>query len=105
MQIYSLSSVIFSFIGMLFVGLSFILSNFVEYLFAVGMIFLLVGAFVSLKAMTYQETGYVKFVSMAVFFLTLLIVVMVAPFHIVRLFTWVKNWPMIEELFLRMKKT
>ena len=105
MQIHSLSSAVFSFIGIMFIGLSFILSNFVEYLFAVGLIFLFGGAYISFRAIVYKETGKVKFIGIVVFFLALLIIVLAAPFHIVRLFIWVKNWPIIEELLLRMRES
>ncbi|OCA92305.1 hypothetical protein [Pseudobacillus wudalianchiensis] len=105
MQVHSLSSVIFSFIGVMFVGLSFVLSNFVEYLLAVGFIFLLIGAYVSFRAIVYREAGKMKFIGLVVFFSVLLVIVLVVPFHIVRLFTWVKNWSIIEELLLRMRQS
>lgn len=103
MQIYSLSSAVFSLIGAAFVFLSFVLSNFVEYLFAVGLIFLLVGAYISFRAIVYKETGKIKFIGVSVLVAVLLVIVLVAPFHIVRLITWVKNWPIMEELFSRMR--
>ncbi|MFK2824615.1 hypothetical protein QYG89_02740 [Bacillus sp. B190/17] len=105
MQIYSLSSIAFSFIGMLFIGLSFVLSHFNEYLFAMGLIFSLAGVVVSVRAITKGETGIVKYIAIAAFGLVNLTVIWAAPFHYIQLFTWVKNWPIIEQLLVRIRES
>ncbi|KAB7705948.1 hypothetical protein F9802_12850 [Bacillus aerolatus] len=102
MKIYSMSSVVFAIIGLLFIGLSFVLQNFVEFLLVVGLAFLVAGVVVSVKAISRGEKGNVKFIAIAAFFSISLVIILVVPFHIVRVFTWVKNWPIIEELLRRM---
>ncbi|KZN98601.1 hypothetical protein, partial [Pseudobacillus badius] len=102
MQIYSLSSVLFTLIGAVFAGLSFLLTDFVEYLFAVSLLFMLGGVLAGYKAILYKEAGKMKFVGIALFFLILFVIVLAAPFHIVRMLIWIRNWPIIEEFILRM---
>ncbi|WP_338751170.1 hypothetical protein [Bacillus sp. FJAT-52991] len=96
MQIYSLSSFIFALIGAMFVELSLVLENFVEYVFAIGLLFLSGGILVSVGAVRNRETGWLKWGAVVIFFLILLLVVLLAPFHFVRLLVWVKNWPIFE---------
>ncbi|WP_100401886.1 hypothetical protein [Bacillus sp. FJAT-42315] len=98
MQIYSLSSFVFSLIGAMFVGVSFVLENFVEYVFALGLVFLGAGMLVSVGAFRNGDIGWLKWVAVAIFFGVLLLVVLVEPFHFVRLLVWVKNWPVFEML-------
>ncbi|WP_203362950.1 hypothetical protein [Bacillus sp. REN10] len=98
MQIYSLSSFIFALIGAMFVEMSFVLENFVEYVFAIGLVFLVAGVLVSLGAMRNGETGWLKWGGVAIFFLMLLLIVWLSPLHFVRLVVWVKNWPIFEML-------
>ncbi|KKB34796.1 hypothetical protein [Bacillus thermotolerans] len=104
MQIYSLSAAAFFFLGLLFTALSFLLSNFVEYLFVIGLIFMLAGAVTAFKAMAAAEAGKTKYVVITAFFSILFVIAMTAPFHFVRVVMWIKNSPIIQQLVERMEQ-
>jgi hypothetical protein len=84
-------SIIFAVIGVLFLGSSYIYSNYMEPLMLSGFVVLFIGLMLSIGAMLKREKGKMKHLVVVAFFLFSFIISWNDPFQILRLLTWIKN--------------
>ena len=91
MKRFSVSSIVFIFIGLLFFILNWLIDGYVEPIVLTGVIFILLGAVFSFIAISKREKGSVKYISLATFFITLFLVTWFEPFQVLRMMTWFKN--------------
>ena len=91
MKILSKLSVIFAVIGVLFLGSSYVYSNYIEPLMLTGFVVLFIGLMLSFGARFKGEQGKMKLLAVLTFFLFGFIISWNDPFQIFRLLTWIKN--------------
>lgn len=91
MKRFSVSSIVFIFIGLLFFILNWLIDGYVEPIVLTGVIFILLGAVFSFIAISKREKGSVKYISLATFFIILFLVTWFEPFQVLRMMTWFKN--------------
>jgi hypothetical protein len=91
MKTLSKLSIIFSVIGALLLGSSYIYSNYFELLMVTGFVVLFIGLILSFGAMFKREQGKIKYLAVVAFFLFSLIISWYDPFQILRILTWIKN--------------
>jgi hypothetical protein len=91
MEAYSKWSITFIVIGLLSFGLNWLIEGYFEPIVLIGSIFLFIGAVFSFIAISKREKGSIKFISLASFFITLLLVTWFEPFQFIRIITWLKN--------------
>ncbi|MGX9135061.1 hypothetical protein ACWV26_11935 [Rummeliibacillus sp. JY-2-4R] len=91
MKTFSEWSIFFMFLGVLSYVFNRIIEDYFESIVLIGVIFLLIGVVFSFIAISKKEVGSVKFISLASFFIILLLVTWFKPLEVVRILTWLKN--------------
>lgn len=91
METFSLSSIVFIVLGLLFWGLNWLSEGYNEFIVLIGIIMLLIGFIMSLMAIFKKEKGSIKFISFILIFTILLTVTLLEPFQVLRLLTWLKK--------------
>ena len=87
MKRFSISSIVFIFLGILFFILNWLLEGYIEPI----VIFILFGVVLSFIAIAKREKGSVKYISIATFIILLFLVIWFEPFQVLRMMTWFKN--------------
>ncbi|WP_052352742.1 hypothetical protein [Neobacillus dielmonensis] len=83
--------IVFTGIGILLLGSSYIFHGILDLLVFSGFVLLFLGLVVSFAAMFRKEQGKMKFLAVGAFFLFSFVVTWIDSFQILRLFTWIKN--------------
>ncbi|MCM3636374.1 hypothetical protein M3152_01490 [Sporosarcina luteola] len=91
MKLFSVSSIVFLFIGLIFFILNWFIDDYVEPIVLTGVILILLGAVFSFIAISKKEKGSVKYISLTTFFVILFLVTWFEPFQVLRMLTWIKN--------------
>ncbi|MGG0670803.1 hypothetical protein [Sporosarcina koreensis] len=91
MKRFSISSIVFIFLGILFFILNWLIEGYIEPIVLTGVIFILFGVVLSFIAIAKREKGSVKYISIATFFILLFLVIWFEPFQVLRMMTWFKN--------------
>lgn len=91
MNRFSVSSIVFIFIGFLFFLLNWLIDGYVEPFVLTGVIFILLGVVFSFIAISKRERGSVKYISLTTFFIILFLVTWFEPIQVLRMMTWLKN--------------
>ena len=84
----SISIIIF---GVIMLGTNGLSANFNELIGLIGLISCLFGVVFSYVAIAKKEKGSLKYISITSFFLVLLWMVLLEPFQLIRILTWMKN--------------
>nr|WP_154309809.1 hypothetical protein [Metabacillus lacus] len=79
------------FIGLILIGLNWIIDGYFEMIVLISFISLLVGVVLSFIAIAKKEKGTLKFISLISFFLMMFVVTWFEPFQLLRIITWLKN--------------
>lgn len=88
---FSVCSIGFILLGLLFLGINWMLEGLFEPMVLLGIILLVVGAVLSFIAIARKEEGKLKLISLLSFFIVLLFISWFEPFQVVRVMTWLKN--------------
>ncbi|MRX74352.1 hypothetical protein GJU40_19725 [Bacillus lacus] len=91
MKKFSVLSIALIFIGLILIGLNWIIDGYFEMIVLISFISLLVGVVLSFIAIAKKEKGTLKFISLISFFLMMFVVTWFEPFQLLRIITWLKN--------------
>ncbi|WP_409292932.1 hypothetical protein [Peribacillus sp. SCS-37] len=91
MKQLSKGSIVFIVLGLFLLGVNWRMEGYLELIVLIGLVFLFVGALLSLIAIAKQEEGSLKFVSLFSFFIVLFFITWLEPFQVIRILTWLKN--------------
>lgn len=91
MRTFSTWSILCVVVGMLAIGLSWVIESYFEPILLIGAVFLLIGAIFSFIAIFKKEKGSTKFLSLACFLIIQFLVTWYAPVQVIRIITWLKN--------------
>ena len=91
MKRFSISSIVFIFIGILFFILNWLKDGYIEPIIITGVILILLGAVLSFTAIYKREKGSIKYISVATVFILLFLVAWFEPIQVIRMMTWFKN--------------
>lgn len=92
MKRFSISSIVFLFIGLLFFTLNWLIDGYFEPIVLTGVIFIILGTVFCFFAISKREKGSVKYISLTTFFIILFLVTWYEPFQVLRMMTWIKNF-------------
>lgn len=91
MKVFSKMSISFIFVGLLTFSLNWIIEGYFEPIAIISTLFLLVGMIGSFIAIFKKEVGSIKYISLTIIFLILLLITWFKPFQVLRILTWLKN--------------
>ncbi|PLT27921.1 hypothetical protein [Peribacillus deserti] len=91
MKTFSIWSIAFMALGLLSLGVNWIMEGYFEPIILIGSVFLLLGAVCSFIAIAKGEKTSIKYIPLVSFFIILLVVTWSDPFQVIRMLTWFKN--------------
>ncbi|MBT2218338.1 hypothetical protein F3157_08315 [Virgibacillus dakarensis] len=91
MRRYSIGALTFILLGLLLLGINWGFLNYSESIAFIGYLFLLVSVVLGFVALFRGEKGRANVISIALFFIILLLIIVFKPLEFVRLMIWLKN--------------
>jgi hypothetical protein len=88
---FSVFSIALILIGLLLLGLNWIIDGYSEPIVLFSFISILVGVSLSFIAIAKREKGTLKFISLISFFAMMFLITWFEPFQVLRIITWLKN--------------